>query len=204
MKVSAGEYSSTCLKACLGAGIERGLAVEIGPACAEMALRGINPLSELIALFADIEGSENRWEKSANGWSIREIRSLENAISMVDFATVSGLMGTHATDIQIPDFLIGLCLHRTRSQRVVFEMSIQGGKWLSLAADSVKLFELAKTGKISLRCDPNASIPELQDITAIDVSTDDWESLSPWTYKTLVPADHASRADAGAGNTDND
>jgi len=203
--VSAGEFATTVTKACLGAGMERGIAVELGPACMELSLLGRRPIPVLVdQLEAGSSRAESEtWQRTGEEWTASEITSTSDAVSMIDFAMISDA-GSCAAIVKTPVFVLGLALNRMRCHGLRFEISLNDGAWTNVVEATAQFSDELEPYSAALRKAAVSSGANQPDIVAIDVLDEDWSSLKSWVAKTLVKADETNRADAGAGNTDND
>lgn len=203
--VSAGEFAATVTKACLGASVKRGIALEIGSASMELSLLGQRPIPVLVEQFGDdpAKALPSPWEISDQGWSAPEIVSLSDAVSMIDFAAISDA-GSRSGTVHAPAIVLGLALNRMRCHDLMLEVLLDNGVWTSVAEAAAQLSGELESCSAVLRRAAGSSESSLPNIVAINVLDDDWSSLEPWVAKTLVKADETNRADAGAGNTDND
>lgn len=205
IRVSAGEFAATLTKACLGAGVERGIALELGLACMELSLlgrRSIPVLIEQLQAGASNAGYES-WEKTGEEWTVSNIATLPDAVSMIDFAMISEA-GSRVANVHAPTLVLGLALNRMRCHGLILEILLGDGTWTNVIDVTVDLSNELEPCSVALRQAASSSGVSQPDIVAIDVLEEDWASLAPWVAKTLVKADETNRADAGAGNTDND
>ncbi len=206
--VSAAEFAATVVKSCLGVGVERGVAEEIGPACMELGLRDLPALEPLIEQLkqetASPAGWQIHWERGNKGWKTERINSLGAAVSMIDFASISGHDGAMAEVVTIPHICVGLGLCNARYTERKLEISLAGEDWLDVETGFRDLRELSGKQPMTIRFRHADQDCVRTEVRAIGVPQGIWQSLDVWTSNTLVPADENSRSDAGAGNTDND
>ncbi|MGI9356885.1 MAG: hypothetical protein ACR2PF_17215 [Rhizobiaceae bacterium] len=203
--VSAGEFAATVTKACLGARVQRGIALELGSACMELSLLGHRPIPTLVERIAasSSKAKSGGWTKGDDGWTIPTAVSLPDAVSMIDFAAMAET-GSRAAITYTPNLVLGLALNRMRCHDLMLEVSVDGRNWTSVVEVTAHLSDELLPCSMALRQARGELGLGLPNIIAIDVSDDDWNSLAPWVARTLVKADETNRADAGAGNTDND
>ncbi len=206
--VSAAEFANTVIKACLGAGVERGVSEEVGPACMELSLRNLPSLEPLIKQLEREAGKpqseQAHWVRGNKGWKTERITSLDAAVSMIDFASISGNDGARAEMTAVPHICIGTALSNARYTKRRLEVSLADEDWFDAESDLDRLHMLPVDQPMAIRFRHESAGDAKVGISAIEVPKQVWHSLDIWTSNTLVSADESSRADAGAGNTDND
>ncbi|MDD9908069.1 MAG: hypothetical protein OXR62_00085 [Ahrensia sp.] len=194
------------MKACLGAGVERGVAREAGLACAEVALRGAASLGFLCDHLSELEDQRGAcdWRFFESAWHCARISRLGHAVSMVDLALVAE-PGAFCERMECPPALLtGLALARWRSHGEPFEISADGKDWIAASEAMSWLVESERGGSLALRRIAGRHESEPEPWRALSVGDQHWQMLEPWIARTLVKPTAANRTDAGAGDTDND
>ena len=187
MRVSGNELSVTVTKACIGAGVARGVAEDIGKAVLELPLVGEDALGGLLMPLDEQSAAAEPavlWKEVSEGWQCDEVRVLSNGPALIDFAVVAGVgKSTCAVKVDHSDLLRGLAA---------------ASAWdIELTAD--------KSGGLVARL--LAAEPKERTLVGVfgcEVDDVHWQSLCAHAAEILVPADATNRADAGAGLTDND
>ncbi len=216
MIVSGNELVVTVQKACIGAGVSRGVAEEIGRACLELARMGMDGLSSVIsaldAFQADGPGAVD-WRKAEGGWTVHRAEGLCSAPSFCDFALTLDKGGVvKAEEVDFPMLFVGCALVRSRENGVDFGLKLNGvtnieqdGGWLAIGHLSSATDSLKTNSGLALM---NAGKARFDDVSqrAGDLTVEDrqWKRLGAYAKRILVPASKTNRADAGAGLNDND
>lgn len=205
MKISQNELTVTATKACLGAKISDGVAIEIGHAMPLLEHDGVVALGELVERLGNYEegrqsGIEHGLEAETftGGDPLRDGPMIADAVILAEGKNIS------VSNIAAPSLLTAMIL------RIVHA----SGGGLSVCADGKAL--PSRDWAVSLR---TANPEQMQFSRLADqdkglavlssphmkVCGGKWKTLKNFANNLLVPADDATRArDAGAGLTDND
>ncbi len=202
MHLSSNQIRTTALKACLGAGVARGVAEDIADCCVCLLQVGIDPIGELVDLLHefDAEKQVTHWVVNGDQYEADAISVLIDGPSAVDIAQAGKTVVCSTSGMVL---LFGLLIERSAVFEINFAidgLQLNGISCKTLVRDidreSVNKMHLSSVdGGESVRFDlGNQILP----------SRETWTGLCTLADAILVPADAASRADAGAGNTDND
>ncbi|EFL90883.1 hypothetical protein [Ahrensia sp. R2A130] len=186
--ISQNEWLVTLQKAAIARGVERETARELAVGCG--LYRSEEALAELVlALTKFAHGKSAKFAIGDDSiWRAGQARALIDGPSMIDLATISS--GVEAR-VDHPSLLHAFAIARTQ----------ETGEHFSDIANSLTptdfgtpvLIHAIAVAKPMERIF-NTCAPDNADFRALQVMASD----------LLVPADDASRADAGAGNSDND
>lgn len=187
MNISGNELNVTVTKACVGCGVVRGVAEDLGRACLELALAGKPPLTSILKALDGYDPDASctpAWIETADGWKVPSLTVLPYGPSAIDFAHLAGLGGcARIAQVDFPDLIHGL----------------------ALADDRAFDIDEAANRSISVRLSSKQSVLDgISPIGGCEVDDNEWQRLYSHAEKILVPADDTNRADAGAGLTDND
>ena len=187
MNISGNELNVTVTKACVGCGVVRGVAEDLGRACLELALAGKAPLTSILKALDEFNPDASSipdWTKTEDGWAVELLNVLPHGPGVIDFAHLAGSQGgAHVERVDFPDLIHGL----------------------ALADDGSFDIEPNADGSLSVRL--SAAQPTLdgnRPVGGCDVDDNEWQLIYSHAEKILVPADDTNRADAGARLTDND
>lgn len=216
--LSQNEIQALCLKASRGAGMPWGLAEEAGFAAAWLAARGLDGPGTLLAQLQNATGKS--WAEicpvvdtgdflpSENG----EMCPIALGAALCDFAQLpAATMDTNAIavgPVNYPLLLLPFLaeMAKLRHHAIEFRWDMhavvvsEDGR---VGGDIATLANMPKlTGALSKdRTDADMPKPEGQ---GYPVTKSTLGALNDFAMCTTVPATEASRADAGAGETDND
>ncbi len=191
MKVSANELLMTATKACIGKGVPRGVAQDIGRAVLDLALErrdGLTPLLAALDRFEPDAIAQITPRPVNDGWEIDALCVLPHGPGLVDLART----GDHAraAEVDFPELIHGLA----KSTGLQFEFEEDDGAvMLRFASNSAEPADA-----------PTAAPTTEKAVRGIAVDSGQWQRLGAHAALILVPADESNRADAGAGLTDND
>ncbi|WP_420857724.1 DUF3726 domain-containing protein [Marivivens marinus] len=213
--LSQNEVETLCSKAARGAGMSWGLAEEAGVAAGWLAARGIDgPAALLTYLQAGVVDCRDRLAITSGGWS-RLDAGLLCPIALG--ATISDFAGTDlgpigpsrvslgptAAPILLMSFLAGAA--RRTGQTVCLDWAGGAVKVGSgeVAPDGVSELLGVQNAAIGIQALSDTNIAHLsQTVCRLDRRV--IEALNSFAMKTTVPPSEKSRADAGAGESDND
>lgn len=213
--LSWNEVETLCTKAARGAGMPWGLAEEAGFAAGWLVAQGINGPSALLAyLESEVTDCAGRLELTPQGGFKSDTKqfcpiALGTAISDHAGTGIGPVgssrvpLGMTAAPVLILPFLAGAA--RRTGQTVCLEWKggvvRVGEAGVSLSAGS----ELAGVGQAEITIHAISETEEMvqtPDLCRLDRGV--IEALNRWAIKTTVPPSEKSRADAGAGESDND
>ena len=202
MRLSANQLRNTALKACVGAGVARGVAEDIADGCVCLSQMGVEPIGQLCEVLSDYEQdmSVSSWEIIDQTATATNLRVLVDGPSAIDLAQV-GIKATFVTDC--PLLILGLMVSRMKMNPVRFHVNGMDVISDEVFLDCLNTIESSGC-TIELTCLPSNSIPLFRALKLTQPSDDTWMRLQKYADKILVSADEASRSDAGAGDTDND
>lgn len=206
--VSANQWRTGLLKACVGAHVVRGVAEDIADACLALLTLDRDPLPAMLALLDD-------WKRPTTNTPPPQFKAigdrqccgsaiavLAHGPSIIDLAQAG-----RTVDCEVDSglLLLGLAQSRSHSQGVMFEILPEGGAtWTDVATSISSNLSSVAPNCMSVRLKSTGERLK-QDLTQLpQPSAEHWTRLQKLTEAILVPADSSNRADAGAGLTDND
>ncbi len=218
VQLSRNETESLCLKAARGAGMSWGLAEEAGFAAGWLSARGIDGASAILAQLDRVDGLDRSamrpvlvdgaWR--ANG--VAPICPIWLGAALSDFTQIAesgqGDPGISCAPVSRPllilPFLSGIAKAARRSVRAEW----QGGAVVlsadgDVGGDVVKLASVAEA-ELTISCAEDATAVPFDKGPAPVIAKATISALSAYAMRTTVPASDASRADAGAAESDND
>ncbi len=193
LTVSANEFTVTIRKACIGAGVARGVADDIASGALAAASQGFVLLPPLLDALDAYDAQTADWAETASGWTTDKATALNDAPSIVDFATNGQAVSVGTFDQ--PVLLLACALAVPEA----FAIAIGTSGWLDCADVSAQ-----PNGPCAICLRPAKSDKSLLRPTALTVMQSDWLALESYAKNLLVPANDTTRGDAGAGNNDND
>ena len=197
MRISANQWRTSVLKACVGAYVARGVAEDIADACLALLELGQDPLPVLLPLIEKFDGSVQpaEWQARGGVYAASSTKVLMDGPSIFDLAE-AGKTVRCSVDEGLMTF--ALMAARMKSHDVLFDLVMNG--------DQIKNMTSVQFGpaEIVVRLSTDSKTRE-QPAHAFPVPNEnDWIRLQKLADEILVPADDTNRADAGAGLTDND
>lgn len=186
--ISKNEWLVTLQKAAIARGVERETARELAVGCG--LHRSEEALAQLVvALNGFSRGKPAKFAIGDDGiWRAGQARALIDGPSMIDLATISS--GVEAR-VDHPSLLHAFAVART----------LETGTHFSDIANSLTPTDF---GTPVLMHSIAVEKPFERIFHTCAPDHRDFRALQAMAYDLLVPADDASRADAGAGNSDND
>lgn len=187
-KVSHNQLKTVLTKACLGAGVMRGVAEDIAGALVK--LNGdelktcIKELCDALDRFDKETPISAEPEQRGNTVTVSKANLLHHGPSLVELATI---LSDHGKTLLIEQMDCPNCL------QALAKASSVNGKIEKTPSGAVFTFQSAKED----------TAPEPRP-TRAHVDRALWARLLNHAHATMVPSDAASQADAGAGNNDND
>lgn len=193
LKVSANEFTVTIRKACIGAGVARGVADDIAGGALAAASRGLVILPSLLDALDAFIPKQALWSETTTGWTTDIATALNDAPSMVDLATTGHSVSV--TSLDQPVLLLGCAL----SAHDTFAIRFGTSDWQDCASISAQ-----PSGPCAIHLRLTQADKPVPQASALSVLQADWNALKTHERKILVPTDDATRGDAGAGTNDND
>lgn len=205
LHVSANQWRTSILKACIGAGVARGVAEDLADAGLALLALQYDPLPSVLACLNNHQSHTPAisWPNEPDEVELGQLQVLQHGPSVIDLAQ-SGV--TTSCQIDAPDLLLGLAQARLHSHGVVLSCSLDRVSWHTPATALQQITTAPPFGPISLRL-ARTDQPCAMDMTNLpQPSRSNWRELQDLTAEILVPADATSREDAGVGDgqTDND
>lgn len=195
--ISANQWRTSVLKACVGAYVARGVAEDIADACVVLLSLGRDPLPELLPLIGDFSPDLKpaNWAVDDKAWTVPCAHILVDGPSVVDLAETGKQVRCQVDDGLL---LFGLCTARHLSHESGFDLMIGGNPIMTI--DEIG------GGRVDVAVQMNRNIHRpKKNAKPFPIPTDEnWDKLQRFAAEILVPADETNRADAGAGLTDND
>lgn len=205
LHVSANQWRTSILKACIGTNVTRGVAEDIADACLALLATGNDPLPCLLKCLQEFESSDQAasgpsQDKHTDLGHLQVLRHGPSAIDLVHADRPTRLSAN------APELVLGLAQARHHSHGLRTQVAIDDGEWVELGEALAAPAQLTASTKISLR---SAGIDTPDPISMTNLpqpSREDWQNLQRCADRILVPADATSREDAGVGDgqTDND
>ncbi|MGI9366483.1 MAG: hypothetical protein ACR2O8_14970 [Rhizobiaceae bacterium] len=191
------------LKACVGAGVARGISEDVADAVLALLLLGHDPLDELLMCLETFSPAKPpNGDRSESGQiRFQQVSLLNHGPSMIDLAQAGNIV---SFPNEQPVLIAGLAQARAMSNGRGFEIATGNSEWVTperFLAERPAVFQGAE---LSLRQTGEQNIPRLTRCNAPQPNPDHWAKLQCFANLILVPADSTNRADAGAGLTDND
>ena len=211
MKISENELYSAALKACIGAEFPRGVGEDLARAAVALAQCDVDPLAMLVRTV-ELPSSEHlQWLFQTPNWVCRNGFVSTVGPSLVDFSQlVEGSGYATAIGVENCGLVYGCALAVSRAAQVSFKIKFDEydksmfGEWVLVGDETIDSVPTEKSN-VSLRCLGDANSPTTpKSSKGLNVDEGDWEALKKLAERVLVPANDENRADAGAGNTDND
>ena len=205
LHVSANQWRTSILKACIGSNVARGVAEDIADAGLALLATGNDPLPSLLQCLADFEVAvpATNWPRQNNPTDLGHLQVLHHGPSAIDLSQ-AGRQPTLTVDS--PELLLGLAQARSHSHGLDFQIAIDDGNWSGLDDVMAVPLQLSASTKMALRARSSDEPKPLSTTNLPQPSRQDWRALQNFADKILVPADASSREDAGVGDgqTDND
>lgn len=203
VRLSANQWKVTVLKACIGAGVTRGVAEDVAEAALALLSLGYDPLDELLMCLELFSPAKPPTGDRTDTGHIRfqQISLANHGPSMIDLAQA----GNRVTfQVEHPVLFAGMAQARVISAGIGFEIAIGNGDWLTPDRFLAERSPMPKGTELSLKSTGKNNTPHLKPCNPPQPEPDDWAKLQSFANLILVPADSTNRADAGAGLTDND
>ncbi|NKB54064.1 MAG: hypothetical protein GKR97_17940 [Rhizobiaceae bacterium] len=207
LHISANQWRTSVLKACVGTLVARGIAEDIADACLALLALQQNPLQPLLGCLntfhpssSDVDGVPD-WPDVGATAHLGSLQVLKFGPSIIDMAQ-AGIVCNCDIDSMI--LLLGLAQARLHSHDMQLECSRDGTNWQTIdgAISSGNVHSGPET--CWLRAQKAQSRTPLNMTNLPQPRREDWVSLQQFADQIMVPADDSNRADAGAGLTDND
>ena len=198
-RISQNQLRMTVLKACVGTGVARGNSEDMADAVLFLAQMGANSFQSLIECLTQFDADLSPRSPAVNYDEVsgETLSVLQYGPSLIDLVQVGKPFdGT----VDCPILLAGLAAYRGHEQELSF-------LWNDRQVSETLIHEVASlksTGRIRLTCATQLEQSPSGIVDFRQPQEAEWTKLCRFADAILVPADAASRADAGAGNTDND
>lgn len=208
LHVSANQWRTGLIKACIGARVVRGVAEDVADACLALLAQHHDPLS---GVLDDLD----RWNKAGAGMVVPTFQSIKNHCrcdtpvatlghgpSIIDLAQAGRTVDCIVDDVGLA---LGFAQSRHHSHGAVFEVQIGDADiWQPVGEAIRQTVESSGATRLVLRLQSQEK-PARLDLTQLPQPVaGEWLRLQELTKEIMVPADSTNRADAGAGLTDND
>ncbi len=205
--ISANQWRTSILKACVGVEVARGVAEDIADASLAILALGQNPLKLLLDRLNAFQPSANHadtipnWPVVGETAQLGSLSVLRFGPSVIDMVQAKIICSCHIDNMTL---LLGLAQARLHSHGIQFECSRDGTTWQTIEVAFSGKNVPAGAATCWLRAS-NSQTPHPFNMTRLPQPTrEDWATLQGFANQILVPADDSNRADAGAGLTDND
>ena len=205
LHVSANQWRTSILKACIGANVARGVAEDIADAGLALLANGNDPLPSLLTCLQafDAPAQEASWPRSGSTADLGQLQVLHHGPSAIDLVQ-AGIQTQFSPDSHA--LVLGLAQARCHSHGLCTQVAFDDGEWIPLDQAISRSADQTSGSPIQLR---SAGIEEPKSLSATHLpqpKREDWQALQGFADQILVPADATSREDAGVGDgqTDND
>ena len=205
LHVSANQWRTSILKACIGTQVVRGIAEDVADAGLALLALGQDPLPPLLdclhAYQTSTQGCD--WPRHDDSMDLGHLLVLHHGPSAIDMVQ-AGLQPQFTTDA--PILILGLAQARGHSHGLNPQVSIDDSPWLELDECLAQPEPFSASSKMRLRTSGTGDPKPLSTTQLPQPSRQNWRDLQQFADQILVPADATSREDAGVGDgqTDND
>lgn len=205
LHVSANQWRTSILKACIGSNVARGVAEDIADAGLALLATGHDPLPSLLKCLQEFQVSARAagWPHQNKTIELGHVQVLHHGPSVIDLVQAGRL--THLS-ADSPELVLGLAQARNHSHGMRTRIAVDGGDWAELEEVLATTEQLEASTQLKMRSKATQDPTPLSMTSLPQPTRQGWQALQHFANQILVPADATSREDAGVGDgqTDND